>query len=144
MSATLLQLLGSFHVPILLGTILVILYSDHQGWLYFSGQKKILTLQFTRWSHRLVWLGLLGMIMTGLSLVVPVWERYASDPVFYVKMWFVLVLVINAVAIGKLVSIAHTQPFTELTTEQKKTLIVSGFLSGASWLGAIIIGYFFL
>jgi uncharacterized membrane protein len=144
MFETLLSALGSLHVPILLATILGIIYSDHQAWLYFRGTKKTLSPKFTTWSHRIVGAGLAGMIVSGVALVTPAWQFYLSDPVFYIKMWFVLVLIINAVAIGKLVAIAHTEPFFGLKTEQKTTLLVSGFLSGVSWVAAIVVGYFFL
>lgn len=139
-----LQLLGELHVPILLTTMAVILYSDHQALLYFTGRKQILTAKFSVWSHRLVWLGLVAMIFSGVSLVAPSWQFYMSDPVFYIKIWFVLVLVINAVAIGKLLPLAQVRPFRELTPLQRTTLLVSGFLSGLSWTGAIILSYFFL
>jgi hypothetical protein len=136
--------LGSLHVPVLLATIVVILYSDYQAWLYFSGKKKTLSPKFTFWSHRLIWVGLGGMILSGMALIAPAWQFYASDPVFYIKMWFVLVLVINAVVIGRLMLVVNTHSCKELAPALKKTLLISGFLSGVSWVGAMSIGYFFL
>lgn len=139
-----LRLTGELHVPVLLLTLAVIIYSDHQGWLYFTGRKKILTKQFTIWSHRLVWLGLGGMIVSGISLVAPLWQFYASEPAFYIKMWFVIVLVINGYAIGSLMSVAHTRPYTDLIKAEQTKLLVSGFLSAVCWLGALVMGYFFM
>jgi hypothetical protein len=59
-------------------------------------------------------------------------------------MGFVLVLVVNAFAIGKLSAVAGTTSFASLSAEEKRTLLLSGFLSGASWIGAATIGFFFL
>lgn len=140
----LLHFVGELHVPVLLATIVIILYSDYQAQLYFRGKKDVLSPTFTFWSHRLIWVGLLGMILTGVVLIAPAWQLYVSDPIFYIKMWFVLVLVINAVVIGKLMLVANKHPFEELAQSLKKTLLISGFLSGFSWVGAIVMGYLLL
>jgi hypothetical protein len=63
---------------------------------------------------------------------------------FYVKMSFVAVLVVNAFAIGKLAAVAAVTPFAALAPEQKRTLLISGFLSGTSWVAAAAIGFLFL
>ncbi len=136
--------LEELHLATLALTALIILYSDHQGFEYFRGKKQLLTQSFVTWSHRLVWLGLSGMILTGVIMVVPRWEHFLSDPAFYIKMGMVAVLVVNGYAIGKLSHVATETPFAELPPEHKKTLMLSGFLSATGWIGAAVIGFLFL
>lgn len=138
------EFIGELHLPILIATALVILYGDHQGFDYMRGKRKTLPPKSVSWSHRLVWFGLLLMILSGVTLVLPVWEYWLADPTFYVKMGFVVTLIINGLFIGKLSHIATERPFAELTPPEKQTLIVSGALSGIGWLGAATIGLFVL
>ncbi len=125
-------------------TALVIIYSDHQGFLYFLGKKETLSYTFLLWSHRLVWIGLIAMIATGVFLTLPAWTYRLQDPAFYVKMGFVLVLVVNAFAIGKLSEVAAERSFSSLQASQKRTLLLSGVLSATSWVGATLVGFLFL
>jgi hypothetical protein len=136
--------LETVHLTTLAITAIMILYSDHQGYLYFRGKKETLSLWFVTWSHRIVWSGLIGMILSGFFLVLPGWNYYLEYPLFYVKMGFVLVLCVNGLAIGKLSQLTTERAFHELPPELKKTLLVSGALSFSGWVGAAVIGFFFL
>jgi hypothetical protein len=136
--------LEGLHFFTLILTAVVIIYSDHQGFLYFRGKKQTLSPLFLLWSHRLVWIGLLGMIVSGFFMVLPWWERKIQDPAFIVKMFFVLVLVINGVAIGRLSQVAATTPFASLDAKKKRILFISGAASAISWIGAATIGFLFL
>jgi hypothetical protein len=136
--------LESLHFFTLALTALVIVYSDHEGFAYFRGKKQTLSKSFLVWSHRLVWVGLLGMIITGFFLTLPSWTYRLQEPAFYVKMGFVLVLVVNAFAIGTLSKIAGEKSFSALEPEVKRTLLLSGVLSAISWVGAAVIGFLFL
>jgi uncharacterized membrane protein len=136
--------LETIHLTALALTAIVILYSDHMGFAYFRGKRLTLPLAFVTWSHRLVWAGLITMILSGFFMVLPAWEYYLEDPVFFVKMGFVLTLVVNAFFIGKLSLLTTERAFAELPLDIKKTLLVSGALSGIGWIGAAIIGFFFL
>jgi hypothetical protein len=139
-----LYMLGAFHGITVLITALFIIYSDHQGYLYFRGKKQTLSPTFITWSHRIVWIGLAIIILTGAALAIPTWEYRLTQGVFYVKMGFVLVLLMNAVAIGKLSHKASNTPFAALSPTEKKTLTVSGALSFLGWVSAAFIGYFLL
>lgn len=139
-----LHALGELHGAIFTILALIIIYTDHQGYLYFRGKKKLLSEGFVRWSHRLVWIGLVLMIATGLILTLPSWEYRLQDPTFYVKMGFVLVLIMNSFAIGALSKRATTTPFAELHIEDRRTLMVSGALSFIGWVGAACIGLLLL
>ena len=134
----------NLHLATLALTALVILYSDHEGFLYMRQKKVTLSPVFVMWSHSLVWIGLLGMIITGIGLVLPAWEYYLGDPVFYVKMGFVLTLAVNGLFIGKLSHVATETPYALLDRDTKHTLMLSGALSATGWIGATIIGFFIL
>ncbi len=84
------------------------------------------------------------MIATGVFLTLPAWTYRLQDPAFYVKMGFVLVLVVNAFAIGKLSEVAAERSFSSLQASQKRTLLLSGVLSATSWVGATLVGFLFL
>ena len=84
------------------------------------------------------------MIISGVLLTIPEWEYRLSEFVFYIKMGFVLVLIMNAFAIGSLASVASERPFEALSIEEKRALLFSGGLSFLGWVGATIIGVFFL
>ena len=139
-----LYFLGELHGIIILILAVIILYTDHKGFQYFTGKVETLPERFVRRSHLLVFTGLILMIVTGIILTVPAWEYRLSDPTFYIKMGFVLVLIMNSFAIGQLSKKSTSTPFSELTSGEKQTLMVSGALSAAGWVGAAIIGIFFL
>jgi hypothetical protein len=134
----------TLHVTVLFFTALGIIYADHEGFAYMRGRKELLSKQFVAFSHRGIWAGLLLMILTGFFLVLPSWEYRLQDPAFYVKMGLVAVLVVNAHAIGKLSQVASEQSFKSLPPETQKTLFISGALSAIGWVGATLIGFFFL
>ena len=125
-------------------TALVIVYSDHQGFLYFRGKKQTLSKSFLKWSHHLVWTGLILMIVTGVVLTIPQWEYRLTQGAFYIKMAFVATLVVNAFAIGTLSKLAGRTPFASLQKEQKRTLLISGGVSSVCWIGAAVMGMFFI
>jgi hypothetical protein len=136
--------LVSLHLFTLAVTALIIIYSDHRGFRYFLGKEATLPARFLFWSHTLVWIGLVGMIITGVLMVLPIWTYYFQNPAFFVKMGFVVVLMINAYAIGVLSKTASERPFSALSASEKRTLFISGFLSASGWVGAAAIGFLFL
>ena len=84
------------------------------------------------------------MITTGILLTIPAWTYRLQEPTFYIKMGFVLTLVVNAFAIGKLSKVAGEKPFAQLTSSEQHVLLLSGTLSAVGWIGAAVIGKFFL
>lgn len=138
------ELLTTLHLTILAFVALVVLYSDHQGFLYFTGKKQMLSARFIERSHALVWAGLAGMIISGILIALPRWMFLLQEPAFYIKLGLVGVLLVNAFAISELSVHATEVPFKELPKEKQRVLIVSGALSGMGWIGAAIIGFFFL
>lgn len=71
------------------------------------------------------------MLVTGTLMITPEWEYFLQEPAFYIKMGLVAVLIINALAIGKLSRIATELPFTLLTTEEKRHYSSLAFSPGS-------------
>ncbi len=136
--------LENIHVAILICTMVGILYADHLAVQYVRGVRPYINASVAKRLHYGVWVGLMGMILTGFFLVQPLWEYYAGEASFYIKMGFVLALIFNSWVIGTLAPLAATKQFQELTSEEKKMLILSGSISGISWVGAAVLGFFFL
>lgn len=128
----------SIHVGILILTGVIILYSDHQAFLYIRGKKLLLHSKSTDVLHYLVWAGLIGMITTGVLMALPAWQYYISMPGFLLKMVFVGILVGNSFVITSLKSVAYTTPFASLSGSQKMKLFMSGAASAVSWVGAAV------
>jgi hypothetical protein len=133
----------ALHLLALALVAVVILITDHDGFLYLRGKKAVLNAVRVKRLHQLVWVGLVAMIVTGIGLV-------AEDPdvleeeAFPVKMLMVLALVINGFLIGRLSAVSTTTPFVELPRRQKQVLLGSGAVSVACWIGATVIGFNFL
>ncbi|MFZ2719729.1 MAG: hypothetical protein WAZ27_02545, partial [Minisyncoccia bacterium] len=83
--------------------------------------------------HRLIWLGLFSLIGSGLYLFWPMRLYLLANLLFDIKLLFVAILIVNAILIGRLMSIALTKSFEELTTHEKASLITSGTVSTFSW-----------
>jgi hypothetical protein len=136
--------LVDIHITILAVTAVAILYADHLGYQYFTGRRTVLDGTVTSRLHLTVLLGLMLMITTGVLLTIPYYEYWLTQPLFYVKLGFVLTLIMNSWAIGKLHPLTTVTPFKELPKNVQKTFLVSGALSFASWVGATILSFFFI
>lgn len=132
------------HLLILFITVVFIAWADHEAFAYVRGKKLLLNGVLMTWLHRAVLVGLVGMIATGAYMVLPAWSFYSADILFLTKMGFVAVLIINSFFIGNLMELAITKPFTELSVTERAQLMLSGGASVVGWLGAFIIGMFFL
>ncbi len=133
----------ALHLAALAFSAVVILVADHEGWRYIRGLVPTLSLARVTWLHRLVWLGLAVMIGSGLLLVRNE-PDVLEEAAFLVKMLMVLGLVVNGVFIGRLSEVATRVPFLDLTQRERLPIFVSGAISTACWVGAAVIGFFFL
>lgn len=95
-----------------------------------------------KYHHRIL-AGLILMIITGTLLFWPAKDYLLTRPQFWVKMAFVLGLIINSFVIGSLSKIALTRTFASLSTKEKLPMLISGSVSTLCWLGAFV-GAFFL
>ncbi|MBX4215714.1 hypothetical protein KW797_02105 [Candidatus Parcubacteria bacterium] len=136
--------LSDIHLSILAVTALAIVYADHLGWQYFRGRKPLLDARTMRRVHFIVIAGLIGMITTGFIMFWPDRAAYLSYWPFLIKMGFVLILVVNALFIHRLMGVASERPYASLTKGERRKLLVSGALSSIGWIGAAVIGLFYL
>lgn len=132
----------TLHLVSLIVTAPVILFADHMGFQYLTGRVQTLSKTKVLWAHRLVTIGLLLLIGTGIVITIPVWAIVLENPYFYAKLAFVTTLALNGYFIEKLMHKATTTPFAQLAPEEKRVLLVSGAVSGGSWVATVLIAFF--
>ena len=130
----------AIHLLSLALVAIVIIIADYDGYRYLRGHVATLPMSRIVWLHRLTWIGLLAMILSGMGLIGEK-PSVVTEPAFIVKMLMVLALVINGVAIGTLSRLASTTPFAMLAARERHRLYLSGFVSVFCWLGAAFIGF---
>lgn len=94
--------------------------------------------------HWIVTIGLCGLVATGLLMFWPLREYLMGEPQFWIKMAFVVALIINSFFIEAFMHKATTYPFASLTPTQKIPLFISGGISVFCWLGAGTLAFFLL
>jgi cytochrome b subunit of formate dehydrogenase len=135
-------MLETLHIAILVLAGGVILFADHEAFGYLTGKTPILDRARTMLLHRLVWVLLFGMIITGVLMAYPQWSDLWPEPLFRLKLAFVVLLFTNSFVINAFMSHAFATPFRELPRSFKVLLIVSGGASALGWLGAAGIGLY--
>lgn len=134
----------SLHLLSLAYVIWTAFHADRLGLLWLEGRKEKLEGSVIRKYHRHMWIGVCLMLLTGFLNFYPMREYLLARPQFYIKMSFVLVLIINGFAIGHLQKKAITHSFKELSTQEKIPLFISAGASLVGWLGAITMAFFLL
>jgi hypothetical protein len=131
------------HIAGVTWSVLFILQADKDAFKWFSCKSQTLSEIKTKKQHRMVWLGLLTAIVSGILLF---WDRrfylIGESPAFLIKMIFVLALTLNGFFIGRTIKVATTKSFENLTFGEKIPLFISGGISSISWLGAIVSAFF--
>lgn len=110
--------------------------SDKDAFAWMRGKKETLDAEKVRLYHRLVWLGLSILIVTGVILMYPMRVYLLSQLFFVMKLLFVGILIVNGILIGRLSHLATEKSFAALTSHEKMTLLTSGALSFLSWMCA--------
>ncbi len=136
--------LVNVHLAVLCLTTIAIVIADHDGIQYLFGKKLTLSRSRTLKLHYTVFVGLSLMLLTGGMLFYRMSEELLYYPPFYLKICMVLALFANSFVIGRLSKIASETPFAKLSSTQKTQLFISGTVSGISWIGAGVIGWFYL
>lgn len=132
----------TLHLISLIVTAPVILYADHMGFQYLTGRVQTIGISKLKWTHNLVTFGILLLIITGIIITVPMWAIMLENPFFYAKLAFVSTLVLNGAFIGALMKKATTTPFAELSSDEKRLLLLSGGISALGWIATTLIGFF--
>jgi cytochrome b involved in lipid metabolism len=81
------------------------------------------------------------MIISGGIMVSSNLSGFLANTNFLVKMVFVLGLVINSFAIGKLMKLAINNSYASLQKSDKTKLLISGAISVICWLGALTMAF---
>ena len=115
--------------------------ADKEAFSWFTGKRELLDARRINRLHSLMWIGLLGMIATGLYMAWPAREFLLREPLFLTKLAFVVALFINGFIIGKLNNIPSHKAFASLSREERLPLFISGGVSLFSWMGAIIVAF---
>jgi len=126
------------HVGMAIGLVVLVVYADKLGISWMRGKTALLDEKKIKVLHRAVGVGLVGMIGTGAMLAYPYQSYLITLPAFQVKMFFVLVLIVNSFFIGKLMKIAIKHSFQSLSQKQKNTIYISGGVSTISWVIVIV------
>ena len=113
-----------------------ILIADHAGFSWIRGKVQTLSSQTLHRLHNTVSYALVGLILSGLYLFWPEREYLLHQPVFLLKLAFIAVLVINSLAIDRLMLVATKVPFSALSGKGTVALLISGAISTTCWVGA--------
>ena len=130
------------HITSLCLAVCGIVFADHLGFAWVRGKKQTLESRTLIRTHWFVGIGLGLMVGSGSVLFWNSKDYLLTDPAFYIKMSFVLALIINSFIIEKFMQVATVASYATLTPAQKKPLIISGGMSTVSWLGAGITAFF--
>lgn len=130
------------HIAAVFSTLALVIIADIHGLLWVLGRLHTLPLQRMILLHRLVSAGLIITIIAGALMFVGYAPYLVTLWAFRIKMLFVLMLVVNAFVIKKHLHIAAQHPFADLPHTTKITLVASGIVSSAGWVGALIAAQF--
>lgn len=120
-----------------------IVHADKIGLAWMQGKLETVDKKTITKYHHGTWLGIILMIISG-SLIVSTVKDKILHPQFEIKMAFVLIIIINSIAIGLLLKTPIEKSFASLTKREKLPLYTSAALSFISWGGAALAALFIL
>lgn len=130
------------HIGSLAYAVFGILYADRVGFSWIRGQTQTLRTEQLRRAHDTVSMALGSLIASGFYLMWPMRNYLLGQPSFYIKMCFVITLIINSYAIGALMQTSTKRAFSELTSLEKVPFFISGAVSMLCWAGAAVTAFF--
>lgn len=130
------------HIAAVILTLFFVVIADKEGVAWMRGKKETLSLRTTKLLHRLVWAGLIVTAVAGFLMFLEAPEYFLADTAFRIKVFFVVMLFINAFVIQKFMHLAVNKPFRELTDREKTPLLLSGAVSVCGWIGSLIAAQF--
>ena len=132
--------MATIHLIIVIATGLLVLYSDEQAAAWVLGKKSTLPAARIAFLHKAITIGLTLLLLTGGYLYLRGVEAYLTLTPFVVKMVAVAALIINTWAIDRLGHVATVREFASLSHRERVPLFISGAVSFAGWVTAIICG----
>lgn len=130
----------ALHVTAVCATGALVLYADEQALLWILGKKRVMQRATVHFLHNAVAIGLAAIILTGAVLFLRAPAYYLAQPAFIAKMIAVGALIINTYFIDRLSGIALTRPFSHVSSGERVSLFLSGTVSVAGWVTALIGG----
>ena len=134
--------LSDIHVLFVFVTLALVVTADGHGFLWLIGKLEVLPRPRMELLHKLIWGGLSVIITTGAIMFLFYQDYLVTVTAFWIKMGFVLALLINAFFIGKLAHKSYSRPFVLLTHDERIPLIISGAVSTVAWVGAFTAAQF--
>lgn len=116
--------------------------ADKDAFAWVRGVRDTLDRTTVRMYHRMIWVGLLMLIMTGLILFYPQRAYLLGNLLFDIKLLFVAILGLNALLIGRLMEHALDNSYAELGARDKRALFASGAVSVFAWACAAGIAFY--
>ena len=135
---TIYSLILTIHIATASSLLIIVLYADHLAFSWVRGKKETLPTVLMSRIHTALYIGLGIMLVTGAYMFLPLQNYLLHTTAFQVKMGLLAVLVINSLFIGKPLHISTTNSFASLDKKMQLTLLLSGGISAASWLGIIV------
>ncbi|HEY5383220.1 MAG TPA: hypothetical protein VIJ88_01555 [Candidatus Paceibacterota bacterium] len=134
------MILHSIALLIHLGALAVagcgVLVADKVGFAWMRGKTQKISRRTLHLLHETISYALILLIASGLYLFWPVRSYLLHQNLFLLKMFFVAALVVNSIAIDRLMIVATKVPFASVSTKGKIILFLSGALSFTCWVGA--------
>ena len=130
-----------FHLGAMCTAVCLVFLADKDAFKWVLGKKQTLDAGSIKRLHAFTWIALIALIGSGTLLLLQNNLFLLKEPLFIIKLLFVGMLVVNGVLIGRLIPLALTRPFASLTFKEKLPLLMSGALSGVSWLSILAIAY---
>ncbi len=127
------------HLGALALAALGVLYADHLGFQWLLGKRERLDKKELLREHYIVAAALITLILSGTYMFWPMREYLLHQPLFLLKMAFVLALIINSFVIGTIMNVTTERSFASLTLKEKVPFLLSGAVSTGSWVGAGIL-----
>ena len=122
------------HIGAFILTITAVIIADLHALLWARGKLPLLESRRLKMLHNVVSTGLLVSITSGFIMFLPLREYLVTVEAFWVKMAFVLVLIINSFVIARHMHIPTTRTFPSLSKKARRPLFLSGAASGVSWI----------
>lgn len=138
------EILVPLHLLILGFIAWNILKADHLGFSWIRGSTKTLDTKEVKKYHYRISIGLGLMVVTGLLLFWPMREYLLTRPQFYVKMAFVVTLIVNSFVIAYLQKIPTVKSFSSLSPQEKLPLFISGGISTVCWILTALAGLYLI
>jgi len=122
------------HIGAFIVTITAVIIADLHAALWVLGKIPMVQRKRLTVLHDVVSVGLVISITSGFILFLPLREYLVTVEAFWVKLAFVLVLIINSFVIARHMHIPTSRTFGSLTRRERRPLLISGAVSAVSWV----------